>query len=84
MNTIDLTWDTYDGGLTGTDADGNELVQIFALQDRYECAKWGEKYTPGREWCVCDKNNNIIARGQARDLRAAKKEAIECLIRAAA
>lgn len=72
----DIEWSECEGEHEAMNAHGATVIHIGPLQDRAKCAKWGEKYTPGREWCIFDEGHNIIARGHSKDLRAARREAI--------
>lgn len=65
-----------EGGLEALDSQGQQVIEIFALQDRDKCAKWGERYTPGREWCVFDATGDTVARGRSSNIRAAKRQAM--------
>ena len=72
-----ITWEHYDGRVFGSTQDGDEVIEISGLQDAAKCAKWSEKYTPGRDWSV--EREDGTTTGHSKDLRAAKRDALAAL-----
>lgn len=75
---MDIHWEQHDGATFGYADDGHE-IEVDALDNAASAAKWGEKYQPGRGWVVFNPDNEIVARGHADDLRAAKRAALAAL-----
>lgn len=69
-----MTWEEYDGIISGYNEEGDLAIEIMPLQDSRACAKWGETYTPGRNWVVYH-NNEIVGRGNATNKSQAIKAA---------
>lgn len=72
------TWERCEGGETAYNFEGELLIEIEALQDRYDRAKWGEKYTPGRSWVAFAESGEVI-RGQSPNIAQARKAAVAAL-----
>jgi hypothetical protein len=70
-----IHWDIIDGAAYATLDNGYD-IEISELDNAAQAAKWGETYRPGRDWVVFDPENQVIARGHADDLRAAKRAAL--------
>jgi hypothetical protein len=68
-------WETYEGETQAYLEDGREIT--ISAPTRY--SRWGGQDDNTRTWTIVDDNNQIIARGTAKDLRAAKKAAIAAL-----
>lgn len=71
-------WETVDGEVRAYNEAGDEIIEIEALQNPDQCAKWGEKYVPGRAWRVTREDGTTVS-GRGKDLRVAKKAAILAL-----
>lgn len=73
---MEINWETYEGETHGYDEAGNEVLWISA---RTRHNKWGDSDSNVRTWTVSDENNDIIAKGTADGLRAAKRDALAAL-----
>ena len=71
-----ITWELYEGESHAYLEDGRE-INISAKQT-YD--RWGGTDSNTREWVILDEDNNVIARGKAEGLRAAKSAALAALI----
>ena len=69
-----MTWEEYDGIISGYNEEGDLAIEIMPLQDSRACATWGETYTPGRNW-VGYHNNETVGRGNATNKSQAIKAA---------
>lgn len=75
--TAEVTWEKVDA-ITGYLDDGHE-IEIYELDNDALAAKWGRQYRPGRDWVVYDPDNQIIAKGNSKDLREAKRDALAAI-----
>lgn len=73
-----IEWETSEGAVYGYNAEGEQIIEISALQNRDEQLRWGQTYMPGRVWFAI-RDREIIATGHARDLRVAKRDALAAL-----
>lgn len=71
-------WDEHEGSWEAHNAAGDRIVEIDALQNSAECAKWGETYEPGRAWYAFPRQGGV-RKGRAANLAAARKAALAAL-----
>lgn len=72
------TWETHEGTVTGYGFEGDALVEVAPLQNAAQAAKWGERYTSGRDWAAYRVDGSIVT-GHSANLRAAKRDALVAL-----
>jgi hypothetical protein len=70
-----IDWETYEGE-NHAYLDNDWQIEISA-PTRY--SKWGDVDSSVRQWFIHDADNNLVAKGAADDLRAAKKAATAAL-----
>ena len=69
-----MTWEEYDGIISGYNEEGDLAIEIMPLHFCLACAASSEIYTPGRNWVVYH-NNEIVGRGNATNKSQAIKAA---------
>lgn len=70
-----LTWETYEGESHAYLEDGREI----SITARTRHSRWGDSDSNAREWFLTDENNQLLAKGKADGLRAAKAAATAAL-----
>lgn len=73
---IKPNWETYEGETHGYLDDGREIT----ITARTHYSRWGDRDSNIREWFVHDEDNQLIAKGKADGLRAAKAAALVALM----
>jgi len=67
-----VNWETFEGETQGFLEDGREIT--ITARTRY--SRWGDHDSNTREWFVHNDNNQLLAKGRAEGLRAAKSAAL--------
>lgn len=77
----DFEWETYEGETEGVYGDYEYEVGIAAAAKG--SLKWGETASNVRAWIAYGAGRVEIARGEAKDLRTAKRDAVAAINAAA-
>lgn len=71
-----ITWEVFEGESHAYLEDGREIN--ISAKETYN--RWGGTDSNTREWVLYDEDNNVVAKGKAEGLRAAKAAAIAALV----